>query len=267
MEDVGAVDPVPGREPNVVLKSVVKRFGDLVAVDHVDLAVYPGEFFGLLGPNGAGKSTIIKIATGLWRPTSGEVKVLGVDLEQDSLAVKARVGLLPEDLNLYERLTGEEYLQFAGRMYRLPENDVISRSRQLLEVLELANKANQLIIDYSQGMKKKIGLAAALIHNPTVLFLDEPFNGVDVVSSRTVRQILQRLVERGVTVFFSSHVMEMVEKLCNRVAILKKGRIVAMGTVEELKRSAGAAPETSLEDIFLAHIGETEESQPLPWIG
>jgi ABC-2 type transport system ATP-binding protein len=251
----------------VVLESVVKRFGDLIAVDRVDLSVYPGEFFGLLGPNGAGKSTIIKILTGLLRPTEGRVSVLGYDLEHHPLEVKSRIGLLPEDMNLYERLTGEEYLQFAGRMYRLPEDDVRERTHQLLSVLELAPKRDQLIIDYSQGMKKKVGLAAALIHNPKVLFLDEPFNGVDVVSSRTVRHILQRLVGRGVTVFFSSHVMEMVERLCNRVAILRSGRIVAVGTVPELQAMAGAGPATSLEEIFLRHIGETEDARELPWIG
>ena len=253
--------------PNVVLRGLTRRYGALVAVDHVDLEVQSGEFFGLLGPNGAGKSTIIKMVTGLLKPSEGSVSICGMDIEEHPLEINARVGLLPEDLNLYERLSGEEYLQFAGRMYRLPEEEVVERTRQLLEVLELADKRHDLIIDYSQGMKKKIGLAAALIHNPKVLFLDEPFNGVDVVSSRTVRQILQRLVERGVTVFFSSHVMEMVEKLCHRVAILKRGKIVAQGTVEELKRSADAPPETSLEDIFLRHIGSSEDPRELSWIG
>ena len=254
-------------EANVLVRGLTRRYGALVAVDNVDLEVHPGEFFGLLGPNGAGKSTIIKMVTGMLRPTAGTVRVLGMDIETHALEIRARVGLLPEDINLYERLTGEEYLQFAGRMYGLAEEDVVSRAHQLLEVLELADKRSELIIDYSQGMKKKIGLAAALIHNPKVLFLDEPFNGVDVVSSRTVRQILQRLVERGVTVFFSSHVMEMVEKLCNRVAILRRGKVVALGTVDELKRSAGASDEASLEDIFLRHIGTPDDPRELTWIG
>ncbi len=254
-------------EASVVISGLTRRYGSLTAVDGVDLEVQPGEFFGLLGPNGAGKSTIIKMVTGMLKPTSGTVRVLGYDIEENALEIKARVGLLPEDINLYERLTGEEYLRFAGRMYRLPEEEVVARAQQLLEVLELADKRSELIIDYSQGMKKKIGLAAALIHNPKVLFLDEPFNGVDVVSSRTVRQILQRLVERGVTVFFSSHVMEMVEKLCHRVAILRKGKIVALGTVAELKTAAGAPPETSLEDIFLRHVGTPEDARELSWIG
>ena len=253
--------------PNVVLRGLTRRYGALTAVDHVDLEVNPGEFFGLLGPNGAGKSTIIKMVTGLLKQTEGSVEICGLGLEAHPMDIKQSVGLLPEDLNLYERLTGEEFLHFAGRMYRLPEEEVVARTRQLLEVLELADKRSELIIDYSQGMKKKVGLAAALIHNPKVLFLDEPFNGVDVVSSRTVRQILQRLVERGVTVFFSSHVMEMVEKLCTRVAILKRGKIVALGTVEELKRSADAPPETSLEDIFLRHIGSPDDPRELSWIG
>ena len=254
-------------EANVVISGLTRRYGALTAVDGVDLTVQAGEFFGLLGPNGAGKSTIIKMVTGLLKPTAGTVRVLGYDIETQPLEIKARVGLLPEDINLYERLTGEEYLHFAGRMYRLPEADVVARARELLDVLELTDKRGELILDYSQGMKKKIGLAAALIHNPKVLFLDEPFNGVDVVSSRTVRQILQRLVERGVTVFFSSHVMEMVEKLCHRVAILRRGKVVALGTVTELKAAAGAPPETSLEDIFLRHVGSPEDARELSWIG
>jgi ABC-2 type transport system ATP-binding protein len=255
------------REPNVVLRSVVKRYGSLVAVDGVDLEVHAGEFFGLLGPNGAGKSTIIKMVTGLVRPTSGTIRVLGADVDTDSSWVKARIGLLPEESNLYERLTGEEFLCFCGRMYGLAEKAVRGRSEELLDVLELTDKRDTLIIDYSQGMKKKVGLAASLIHNPKVLFLDEPFNGVDVVSSRTVRRILMRLVERGVTVFFSSHVMDLVERLCNRVAILRQGRIAALGTVDELKAQVGAPVESSLEDLFLAHIGKTEQSRELSWIG
>lgn len=254
-------------EASVVIQGLTRRYGSLTAVDGVDLTVNAGEFFGLLGPNGAGKSTIIKMVTGLLKPTSGSVTVLGLDVESHALQIKASVGLLPEDLNLYERLTGEEFLHFAGRMYRLPEEEVVTRAHQLLDVLELTDKRSELIIDYSQGMKKKIGLAAALIHNPKVLFLDEPFNGVDVVSSRTVRQILQRLVERGVTVFFSSHVMEMVEKLCHRVAILRKGKIVALGTVPELKAAAGAPLDASLEDIFLRHVGSSGEARELSWIG
>jgi len=254
-------------EPNVVLESVVKRYGALVAVDRVALQVYPGEFFGLLGPNGAGKSTIIKMVTGLVRATAGSIRVLGQDIESNSSWVKARIGLLPEDSNLYERLTGEEFLRFCGRMYGLAESDVRQRSEELLDVLELAEKRDTLIIDYSQGMKKKVGLAAALIHNPKVLFLDEPFNGVDVVSVRTVRRILMRLVDRGVTVFFSSHVMDMVERLCHRVAILREGRVVALGTVDELKTQVGAPADSSLEDLFLAHIGESEQSRELSWIG
>ena len=253
--------------PSVELESVVKRYGELLAVDRVDLQVHAGEFFGLLGPNGAGKSTIIKMVTGLTRPTAGKIRVLGFDVETSPIEVKARIGLLPEDSNLYERLTGLEFLQFAGRMYRLSEDEVLTRSAELLDVLELAPKRDQLIIDYSQGMKKKVGLAAALIHNPKVLFLDEPFNGVDVVSSRTVRGILKKLVERGVTVFFSSHVMELVERLCHRVAILRAGQVVALGTVGELKSQIGAPESSSLEDLFLASIGESEETRELSWIG
>lgn len=254
-------------QPSVVLRGLVKRYGSLTALDNVDLTVQQGEFFGLLGPNGAGKSTLIKLVTGLITPTAGSVSVLGLDHQNDASRIKATIGLLPEDSNLYERLTGEEFLHFAGRMYGLAESDVQDRTDQLLELLELSDKRGDLIMDYSMGMKKKVGLAAALIHNPRVLFLDEPFNGVDVISTRTVRTLLQRLVERGVTVFFSSHVMEMVERLCTRVAILKRGRIVALGSVAELKEQAGAGADRTLEEIFLAHIGESASERGLSWIG
>jgi len=253
--------------PCVRLQALTRRYGDFLAVDRVDLQVGRGEFFGLLGPNGAGKSTIIKMITGMLAPTSGRIEVLGRDVSQNVIEIKQRIGLLPEDSNLYERLTGAEYVRFVGRMYDLEESEVRSRTGELLEILDLVNGQDDMIIDYSLGMKKKVGLAAALIHNPEILFLDEPFNGVDVGSSRTVKDILQKLVDRGVTVFFSSHVMEMVEKLCTRVAILKQGRIVATGTVEELRRDLGSGEEVGLEEMFLRSIGEHGPLKSLSWIG
>jgi ABC-2 type transport system ATP-binding protein len=250
----------------VRIEGLTKRFGDIVAVDGLDLEVRRGEFFGLLGPNGAGKSTVIKIISGLLRPTAGSVMVGGHDVELEPLPVKAQIGLVPEDLCLYERLTGEEYVLFAGRMYGLAEEDVVFRTRELLDLLEMTQDGGRLIVDYSQGMRKKVALAAALIHSPRVLLLDEPFNGVDVVSSRVIRAILARLVERGVTVFFSSHVLETVERLCDRVAVLRKGKLAALGTLDELRVSFGASELATLEDIFLRTIGEDGRERSLSWM-
>ncbi|MBI3891467.1 MAG: ABC transporter ATP-binding protein [Candidatus Wallbacteria bacterium] len=252
---------------SIELRGLTRKFGSITAVDRVDLTVHTGEIFGLLGPNGAGKSTMIKMIVGLLRPTEGTVKVLGLDVVENPMEVKRRVGVLPEELHLYERLTGEEYLLFTGRMYGLAEDVVRRRTSQLLHTLEMADDSGRLIIDYSQGMRKKVALAAAIIHKPDVVFLDEPFNGVDVVSSRSIRNILNHLVGKGMTVFFSSHVMELVEKLCTRVAILKKGRLVASGTIDEIRASQSIGQDKDLEEIFLQTIGETAAEQDLSWLG
>lgn len=252
---------------SIELSGLTRNYGPVVAVDHVDLVVGAGEIFGLLGPNGAGKSTMIKMIIGLLRPTSGTARVLGMDVRERPIEVKRRVGILPEELHLYERLTGDEYLLFTGRMYGLPEATVRTRTEQLLNILEMTEAKGRLIIDYSQGMKKKVALAAAIIHKPDVVFLDEPFNGVDVVSSRSIRNILNHLVGKGMTVFFSSHVMELVEKICTRVAIMKKGRLVVSGTLEELRSSMQIADDKDLEEIFLHSIGESAVEPDLSWLG
>ena len=251
---------------SVRLTGLKKCFGDFWAVKGVDLTVYEGEFFGLLGPNGAGKSTTIKMLTGLLRPTAGKASVCGFDVVEKPIEVKSRIGLLPEDLNLYERLSGEEFVHFAGRMYSLDEQTVRARTVELFELLELTEQKDKLIIDYSFGMKKKVGLAAALIHRPKVIFLDEPFNGIDVISMRSVRRVLRELTGRGITIFFSSHVMEVVEKLCNRIAIMHKGEIAAVGTIENLREQMSHHPDAELEDIFLHFVGERGEARRLSWI-
>ncbi len=225
-----------------------KKTGDIVAVDHIDLRVGEGEFYGFLGPNGAGKSTTIKMLTGLLRPTSGQVVIAGHDLAADALGVKRVLGVLPEDLNLYERLTASEFLLFAAQMYGLPTGEARRRVQALLDVMELADTGDKLIVDFSMGMKKKVALAGAMIHEPRVLFLDEPFNGIDALSSRKIRDVLQGMTRLGTTVFFSSHVLEVVEKLCTRVAIIARGRIVGEGTMDDLR--AGERDQ-SLEDIFV----------------
>lgn len=251
--------------PSVKLDHVSKCFGDFRAVDDLHIEVQPGEFFGLLGPNGAGKSTTIKMITGLSLPTTGKIEVMGFDVIDRPLEVKRRVGLLGEDLALFDRLSGEEYLHFAGRMYDLEEADVLARTDELLRLLDLDEHRSRMVVDYSFGMKKKIALAGALIHRPSVLFLDEPFNGMDVVSALKVREVLFELTRRGITVFFSSHVMELVERLCTRFAIMHEGRIVASGTLEELRRDLGEHL-GGLEEIFLEAVGAEADGRGLSWL-
>ncbi|WP_081838406.1 ABC transporter ATP-binding protein [Thermogemmatispora carboxidivorans] len=258
------------QEAAIVARDLVRVFGQKVAVNHLNLAVRRGEFFGFLGPNGAGKSTTIKMMVGLLRPTAGQVWVAGVNVWQRPLQARRLMGVLPEQLNLYERLSGREFLTFTGHMYELPQEEIRRRSSELLRLLALEDDADKLIIDYSVGMRKKIALAAALIHNPQVLFLDEPFEGIDPVSSRVIRDILQDLTRRGTTIFFSSHIMELVERLCSRVGIINQGVLVAEGTLQELRaRASGAGDmprDATLEDIFLNVIGVRNEEHNLSWL-
>jgi ABC-2 type transport system ATP-binding protein len=248
------------RPVSISARGLTKVYGkSAAAVDGVDLDVREGEFFGFLGPNGAGKSTTIKMLCGMLRPTQGAITVAGYDMLQQPLEVKRVIGVLPEETSLYERLTGREFLQFAGQMYGLPKTEAVQRSRDLLEVMELTTEQDKLIVDYSMGMKKKVALAASLIHRPRVLFLDEPFNGIDPVSVRAIRGVLQQLTAHGTTIFFSSHVMEVVERLCTRVAIIARGKIVGEGTIAELRERArsgdgSGAGDSSLEDIFLTLV-------------
>jgi ABC-2 type transport system ATP-binding protein len=256
-------------KPAIVTHDLLRVFGQKAAVNHLNLTVQRGEFFGFLGPNGAGKSTTIKMMVGLLRPTSGSVYVGGVDVWHEPLRARSLMGVLPEYLNLYERLTGREFVTFAGRMYGVAETDVRRRTEELLHVLTLTDDAEKLIIDYSVGMRKKIALAAALIHRPEVLFLDEPFEGIDPVSSRAMRDILRDLTRHGTTIFFSSHIMEVVERLCTRVGIINQGLLVAEGTISDLRaRASGASgdKDATLEDIFLNVIGAREEDHNLSWL-
>lgn len=225
-----------------------RRTGDIVAVDKLSLAVLPGAFYGFLGPNGAGKSTTIKMLTGLLRSTSGTVRIAGTDLATDPLTVKSNIGVLSEDLNLYERLTAIEFLLFSGQMYGIPLQETSRRAEELLAVMALEEARNKMIVDFSMGMKKKIALAGAMIHEPRVLFLDEPFNGIDAISTRKIRDVLRSKTETGTTVFFSSHVLDVVEKLCSRIAIIAQGKLVGEGTLEELR---ARTHDSSLEDIFV----------------
>ena len=252
---------------------LVKQFGDFVAVDHLNLHVNRGSFFGFLGPNGAGKSTTIKMLTGLVAPTSGTLHVLGLDISAQPIEVKRRIGVVPEDLNLFERLTGAEMLSFTGRMYGLGREEIAQRSKELLDLMELQDEPRKLIVEYSHGMKKKLSLACALIHRPEILFLDEPFEGVDAIASRTLKDLLSRLTARGLTVFLTSHVLEIVERLCTDIAIIAQGKLLASGSLHELRKGIrldgdGDGP-VSLEEYFIHVVGGTRsgsEEEVLQWL-
>ena len=251
----------------IVVEGLAKHFRDRRAVDGISFRVRRGCFFGFLGPNGAGKSTTIKMLTGLLRPTAGSASVEGCSIEKDRLALKGLIGVLPEELPLYERLSGEEYLHFAGRMYGLGRDETARRTAELLEFLSLEEQRAELIVDYSQGMRKKLALAAALIHNPRVLFLDEPLNGIDPVSGRLVTDLLRRLAQKGVTLFFTSHVLDVVERLCEEVAIIDRGHLVAQGTLAAIREQRAVGADTSLEDVFLKLVAADVERRDLSWIG
>lgn len=249
--------------------NLTRQFGDKTAVADLTLNVAEGEFFGFLGPNGAGKSTTIKMLVGLLRPTSGTAKIAGIDIWQDPLAAKRLIGVLPEGLNLYQRLSAREFVRFAGTMYGVEATEVTQRTEELLELLDLQSDADKFIIDYSHGMRKKTALAAALIHAPRVLFLDEPFEGVDAISGRIIRDVLEQLRQSGTTIFFSSHILEVVERLCTRLAVIANGRLVAEGTIEELREQAQSGEAASLEELFLKAVGadeQPEEERTLSWL-
>lgn len=242
---------------------LTRRFGEVCAVDGLDLRVARGKFYGFLGPNGAGKSTTIKMLTGLLSPTCGAMRILGEDLADATRAreVKRRIGVVPENLALFDNLTAREYLTFIGRMYLLPKDTVRERCLELLAMMSLGSEESKFILEYSHGMKKKLALAAALIPNPELLFLDEPFEGVDAVSSRTLRDTLKRCVERGATVFLTSHVLEIVERLCTDVGIISQGRLVHQTPMSEI------GPHGSLEDLFIKAVGgDRVERQKLSWL-
>jgi ABC-2 type transport system ATP-binding protein len=244
-------------------QGLTRSFNGLCAVDRLDLRVERGTFYGFLGPNGAGKSTTIKMLTGLLAPSAGRIVVLGHDMldPRASLEAKRRIGVIPENLALFDNLTGPEYLTFIGRIHGLPRDTIRDRSAELLGVLGLAGEERKLTLEYSHGMKKKLSLAAALLPNPDLLFLDEPFEGVDAVTSRVIRDLLAGFVSRGSTVFLTSHVLEIVERLCAHVGILVRGRLVEQGPLETI-RAAG-----TLEQAFLRHAGADAVATPaIGWL-
>jgi ABC-2 type transport system ATP-binding protein len=249
--------------PAIETRQLSRYFDRFCAVDRLDLRVERGTFYGFLGPNGAGKSTSIKMLTGLLAPSGGDILVLGHDMRQprEALAAKRSIGVVPEDLALFDNLTAREHLTFIGRMFLLPRDTVRQRTDELLHLLGLQNDEKKLTLEYSHGMKKKLALAAALLPNPDLLFLDEPFEGVDAVTSRVIRDMLAGYVERGSTVFLTSHVLDVVEKLCSHVGIIAGGRLVEQASLDEIRRGS------SLEARFLEKVGADEEvTQKLSWL-
>src|SRR3954464_12256050 len=244
----------------ILARDLKKFYGAKAAVDGVDLEVPRGSFFGFLGPNGAGKSTTIRMLTGLIPPDSGEIEILGYKLPAEELEIKKRIGLVPDESLLFDRLTGAEFLEFVGRMYGLPRPTAIERARDLLDLFQLAND-RKIIAEYSKGMRKRVAMAASLIHHPELFLMDEPFEGVDAVGARLMKDILQDLVRRGATIFLTSHVLEVVERLCDRIAIIHEGRIVTEGTMAELR----AGSET-LEDVFVRVVGAERAFSRLEWL-
>ena len=243
-----------------------KTFGDLVAVDSIDLQVPRGSFYGFLGPNGAGKSTTIKCLTGLLQPTAGTCRILDLDPFSDPVAVKKQVGVVPEDLALFDRLSGAETLAFVGQVHGLDKASIRARSAELIELMDLKGAAADLVADYSHGMRKKIALAAALLPAPRLLFLDEPFEGIDAIASRQIKDLLAHYVRGGGTVFLTSHILEIVERLCDHIGIIHKGRMVAQGSLAELR--SGAATGQSLEEMFLSIVGAVQgPGVALDWLG
>jgi ABC-2 type transport system ATP-binding protein len=247
--------------PAIRTRGLRKLYGSKAAVDGLDLTVPRGSFFGFLGPNGAGKTTTIHILIGLVPPSAGEVEILGLPLEPNLLQIKRLIGIVPDENVLFDRLTGSEFLQFVGRMYGLARPLVAERTRELLALFELDNQPRKLIAEYSKGMKKRVALAAALIHRPQLFLLDEPFEGVDPVGARLMKDILLGLARQGSTIFLTSHVLEVVERLCDRVAIINEGRMVVEGSMDELR---GA--EDTLEDTFVRMVGGEKVTQSLDWL-
>src|SRR5579863_1387659 len=245
----------------ISVRDLRKVYGTKAAVDGLSLAVPRGCFFGFLGPNGAGKSTTIRMLTGLIPPTAGSIELLGMSMPAQALEIKKRIGLVPDESLLFDRLTGAEFLEFVGRMYGLARPVARERAGELLELFELADQRRKLIAEYSKGMRKRIAMAASLIHRPQLFLMDEPFEGVDAVGARLMKDILLDQVRQGATIFLTSHVLEVVERLCDRVAIIHEGRIVREGTMQELRSGS-----ETLEDVFVRVVGAERAFERLNWL-
>ncbi len=241
-------------------RNLTKRYGDKIAVDNISFDVYGGEVFGFLGPNGAGKTTTIKMIVGLLQPTSGTVNVAGYDVQAQARLAKAASGYVPDTPNLYAKLTGRELLRFVGDLYDLDRKQAARRMEELLRMFELASAADDTVDSYSHGMQQKTSLAAALMHDPRVLVLDEPTVGLDPKSARLIKDILRQLADRGAAIMLSTHILEIAERMCDRIGIINKGQLIAVGTMNEL-RTLDKTGQASLEDIFLNLTGGAEEAE------
>ncbi len=241
--------------PNAVeLRNLTKRYNEIVAVNNINLTINTGEIFALLGPNGSGKSTTLKMIMGLLQPTAGAVTVLGLDAQKDPVGVKRQVGYVPESPNIYEFLTGLEYLDFIADIYSVPQAEKQQRITEYLKALQLEGREGDMINSYSDGMKKKISLISAFLHKPKLLILDEPLNALDPRSARIVKDYLQELKHQGITTILSTHVLEIAEAVCDRIAIMYQGNILSLGNMEQLREEA-RLPGSGLEDIFLKLTG------------
>jgi len=248
--------------PAIDIRDLRKVYGGKAAVDGLTLTVNRGSFFGFLGPNGAGKTTTIRMLMGLAAPTTGEIGILGMKMPGQALDIRARIGLVPDDSLLFDHLTGLEFVEFSGRMYKLEKDVARARAAELIELFELESSRKKIIGQYSKGMRKRVAMAAALIHRPDLFLLDEPFEGVDAVGARLMKDILNEQVRRGATIFLTSHVLEVVERLCDRVAIINDGRLVVDAPMSELRSG-----QETLEDIFVRVVGGVERNaEALDWL-
>jgi ABC-2 type transport system ATP-binding protein len=252
---------MPDDTPAIAVRELRKVYGDKAAVDGLTLAVPRGCFFGFLGPNGAGKTTTIRMLIGLAPPTSGSIEILGLPMPQRGLEIKQRIGVVPDESVLFDRLTGREFLEFAGRMYGLDRGVAAARAGELLTLFELDAESRKLIAEYSKGMRKRLAMAAALIHRPEVFLLDEPFEGVDAVGARMMKDLLLDQVRHGATVFLTSHVLEVVERLCDRVAIIDGGRLILESSMAGLREGS-----ETLEDAFVRLVGAERMQDKLDWL-
>ncbi len=261
-EELAGPDPAPGVPvPAIRVRQLRKLYGGKAAVDGLDLSVPPGCFFGFLGPNGAGKTTTIRMLMGLAPPTSGTIEMLGLPMPERAVEIKRRIGLVPDESLLFDHLTGAEFLEFAGRMYELGRETARERARELLALFELDSHGRKLIAEYSKGMRKRLAMAAALIHAPQLFLMDEPFEGVDAVGARLMKDLLLDRVRRGATIFLTSHVLEVVERLCDRVAIIHEGRLVMDASMAEMRGGS-----ETLEDVFVRVVGAARGSESLDWL-
>jgi len=240
------------------LENLSKRYSQVLAVDRLNLFVNEGEIFGFLGPNGAGKTTTIRMMMGLLQPTSGRIELGGHDLHRDPIAAKRLCGFVPDRPHVYEKLTGAEFLDFVAGLYHVPQEATLGRRGQLLELFDLEAWSDELIESYSHGMKQRLVMAASLIHSPRMLIVDEPMVGMDPRGARLLKEIFRTLARQGTTIFMSTHSLEVAEETCERIGIIHQGRLIALGTMEELRQQAGHKADSRLEAVFLSLTGGEE---------